>query len=120
MGGGRVVVIVTFSLNGTVGVRRMGEILVGVGQIELEECGGVVGERTWGDEGYVAHDMNGIGRGRGGRGGGVGRGRGEGGAVWEGMPLGEKVVEGGEKRRHDGGDEERGGRSWRRDVILVR
>ena len=38
----------------------MGEILVGVGQIELEECGGVVGEWTGGEEGDVTDGMYGV------------------------------------------------------------
>ena len=56
-----VVVLVAFPFRWTVGVRGVGEILVGIGQIELEECGGVVGERAGCEEGHVTDDMEGQG-----------------------------------------------------------
>lgn len=42
------------------GVRGVGEVLVGVRQIELEECGGMVGEWTGGEEGDVTDDTDGA------------------------------------------------------------
>ena len=116
----RVVVSIALPFRGAVGVRGVGEVLVRVWEVELEECGGVVGERTGGEEGDVADDADGIrcgGRGEVGRDGGAGvRGGGgdceggeEGGegeevGVGEGTPVGEDVVEGGEGAGHGEGD----------------
>jgi hypothetical protein len=116
VGDGRVVVFVALPLRWTVGVRGVGEILVGVGQIELEECGGVVGEWTGREEGDVADGMDGarcrgqgqvrVRRGGGdcvadqrGQEGGEGRTVEEGGGAGRGIgePVGEDVVEGGEE-----------------------
>lgn len=114
VGDGRVVVLVAFPLRRTVGVRGVGEILVGVGQIELEECGGVVGEWTGGEEGDVADGMDGA-RGRGGGhvGAGVRRGRGD---CMARLARARKEGNGAQSKKETGGKGGGSGSHWGRKL----
>lgn len=94
-GDGWIVVLVALPLGGTVCIWGMGEVLVGVWKVELEEGGGMIGEWARSDDGDIAHDKycvrwGGRGEGRAGVGGGGGEG--------------EEVIERGEES-HDGGGE---------------